>query len=226
VDWTILIWLSFLAGMYAPVGSPCVIALYPAYISFLAGGKDGDRSGVSPFSLGNAVALGVILSMLAGGILFALLIAALGTLVRAVITPAAFLLLLVLSLLLILDIDPLRPAGMQRFSRAATPHRAAFLLGLCMGIIILPCNAPVVMVLLALAATAPGAAEALYVFLAFGAGMTFPLLIIAGISRLRSRQVTGFITRHRLLIRRFSGLLMLVISAWYLVLIFFPGMFP
>jgi cytochrome c-type biogenesis protein len=223
VDWTALLWLSFLAGMYAPVGSPCIIALYPAYISFLAGGKERNGTVPSPLGPGIAVAAGVLLSMLAGGILFALLIAALGTFVRDIVTPAAFLLLLVLSLLLLFDIDPPLPAVLHSYPRAVTPHRAAFLLGLLMGFIILPCNAPVVMVLLVLAATAPGAAEALAVFLAFGAGMVLPLLVIAGISRLRSRQVTGFLTRHRLWIRRLSGLLMLLISAWYLVLIVFPG---
>ena len=225
MDRMTLLWLSFLAGIYAPVGSPCVIALYPAYLSFLAG-RDADRKGgTSPFGLGLAVAAGVILSLFLGGIVFALLIRVTGSAFREIVTPAAILLLMALSLLLVLDIDISRFAGTFPLPRAGTSRGAAFLLGLLLGVIVLPCNAAAILALIALAATAAGTIEALAVFLLFGAGMTFPLIIIAGISRLRSRQVMDLLTRHRLLIRRAAGLLMLVISAVYLLLIVVPGLF-
>jgi cytochrome c-type biogenesis protein len=224
VDGATLLWLSFLAGIYAPVGSPCVIVLYPGYISFLAG-KGGEKPEVSPLSLGVMVAAGVILSLLVSGILFALLVQVLGGAARAVITPAAFLLLLIFSILLLLDIDALPSFGIFPIPRVNTPHGEAFLLGLLFGVIILPCNAAVIMVLLALATTASGAVESMGVFLAFGVGMIFPLLLIAGISRFRSRQLMEFLSRHRLLVRRSAGLIMLLISVWYLVLFFFPGLF-
>ena len=225
MDPATLLWLSFLAGVYAPVGSPCVIVLYPAYLSFLAGRDADQKPGISPFALSLVVSAGVILSLFAGGILFVLLMQALGSAARTIVTPLAFLLLMVLSLLLILDLDLSRFSGTLPLPRAGSSPGAAFLLGLLLGIIVLPCNAAAIIALIALAATAPGALEALSVFLAFGIGMTFPLIAIAGISRLRSRQVTVFLTRHRLLIRRTAGLLMLVISVWYLALFFFPGMF-
>jgi cytochrome c-type biogenesis protein len=227
MDGTTTLWLSFLAGIYAPVGSPCVIALYPAYISFLAG-SDGERKpGISPFSLGLAVSAGVILSLLTGGILFALALVVLGGVVRTFVTPAAFLLLLAFSLLLIFDVDPTRSTGNIPLPRAGTlpPYGAAFLLGLLFGLIILPCNAAVILVLIALATTATGALESLGIFLAFGAGMILPLILIAGISRLRSRQVMNFLTRHRLFVQRLAGLIMLLIAVWYLVLFFFPLLF-
>jgi hypothetical protein len=55
--------------------------------------------------------------------------------------------------------------------------------------------------------------------------MILPLIVIAGISRLRSRQVMSFLTGHRLLVRRTAGLIMLTIAMWYLLLLLFPGMF-
>jgi cytochrome c biogenesis protein CcdA len=93
------------------------------------------------------------------------------------------------------------------------------------GIIILPCNAASIAVLLALATTASGTFEALGVFLCFGTGMVLPLLIIAGISQAGQQRVLLYLTRHRRLIRGIAGLCMLVIAAWYLALFFFPGIF-
>jgi cytochrome c-type biogenesis protein len=222
MDGTTLLWFSFLAGIYAPVGSPCVMVLYPGYISFLAG-KGNGKNRVSPLILGAMVAAGVILSLIAGGILFTLLVQVVGGTAREIITPAAYLLLLTLSLLLLLDIDFLPSAGRIPVSRAGTPYGEAFLLGLLFGIILLPCNTAVILVLFALATTASGTVESMEVFLAFGLGMILPLLLIAGISQFRSRQVMGFLTRHRLLVRRIAGLVLLLIAVWYLVLFFFQG---
>jgi cytochrome c-type biogenesis protein len=226
VDPATTLWLSFLAGIYAPIGSPCVFVLYPAYLSFLAGTAGNEEPGIVPFSLGLVVVTGVILSLLCGGILFALLLQAWGGVVRAIITPSASLLLLVFSLLLLLDYSPFGSTVAPQLPRsgARSPHAAALLLGLFFGLIILPCNAAVIMVLITLATTSSGAMESVGIFLAFGAGMTFPLLVIAGISRFRSRQVMAFLSGHRLIIRRIAGLAMFVIAAWYLALFFFPGM--
>jgi cytochrome c biogenesis protein CcdA len=227
MDGTTTLWLSFLAGIYAPLGSPCVIVLYPAYLAFLAG-DDGERKpGISPFSLGFAVALGVLLSLIVGGILFALALQVLGSAVRALVTPAAFLILLVFALLLLLDIDPFCYSGRIPLPRTGlpSPHGAALLLGLLFGIIILPCNAAIILVLIALATTATGAIESVGIFLAFGVGMILPLLLIAGISRFRSRQVMAFLTGHRLFVQRLAGLVMLLIAVWYLALYSFPALF-
>ena len=220
------LWLSFLAGIYAPIGSPCVFVLYPAYLSFLAGTAGNEETGKIPFSLGLAVVSGVIISLLCGGILFALLLQAWGGVVRAIITPSASLLLLVFSLLLLLNYSPFGSTGTLQLPRpgARTPHAAALLLGLFFGLIILPCNTAVIVVLITLATTSSGVMESVGIFLAFGAGMTFPLLVIAGISRFRSRQVMTFLSGHRLTIRGIAGLVMFIVAAWYLVLFFFPGM--
>jgi cytochrome c biogenesis protein CcdA len=60
-------------------------------------------------------------------------------------------------------------------------------------------------------------------FFAFGIGMTLPLILLAGISLVRSRQAMEFLARHRLLVQRLAGLVMFVIAVWYLVLFFLPA---
>lgn len=233
MDTATLLWLSFLAGLYAPVGAPCALVLYPGYISFLAGragnhdrnvGRNDERN-FSPFLLGCLAAAGVIVAMLAGGFLFSVAIQVGGSMVRDLITPAAFILLFILSLMLIFNLKPGQFSFLQFVPRLGNPLSAAFILGVTFGIIILPCNAAAVFVFIALASTASGLFEGLEAFLLFGLGITLPLLIIAGLTRSASRQLMGYLTRHHRGIQIAGGIVMLAISAWYLTLLIFPGIF-
>ncbi len=225
MDSATLFWLSFLAGIYAPVGSPCAIILYPGYLSFLAGRPGDDRAVRSPLLLGCAVAAGVIVSMLAGGLIFMGLLDIFGGGTRVIITAVLFLVLLVFSLFLILGIDPGRYGKSIPVPRPEKPLPAAFFLGLTFGIIIIPCNAAVIVVLLALASSARGFIDGIGSFLCFGFGVTLPLIVLAGLSQVRSRQLTGFLQHNLRLIQVVSGMVMLAISLWYLGLLFFPGLF-
>ena len=221
-----LFWLSFLAGMYAPLGSPCVIILYPGYISFLAT-RSGDEQGrFSRIILGSAVAAGVIVSLFIGGFVFTGILHTLGGGARVLVTAALFLILLILSLSLIFSIDVGQLVKTIRIPRVGKPLPAAFLLGLVFGVIILPCNAAAIAVLLALASSASGFTVGLGSFVCFGFGMTFPLLIIANLSEVRKRQFNAFLHRNQKRIRQVSGLVMLGISLWYLGLLVFTGISP
>ncbi len=225
MDTLTLFWLSFLAGMYAPVGSPCVLVLFPGYLSFLAGRPGANRSGFNLLPVGIAIAAGVIVSMLVGGLLFTGILHSIGGGARSIITAALFVILLAFSLFLIFDTGYERYAKTIPVPRPGKSLPAAFLFGMTFGIIILPCNAASIAVLLALAATASGFFEGIGSFLCFGTGIILPLVIIAGISQARNRQVIGFLHSNRRAIRVVSGIFMLVISLWYLVLLFFPRLF-
>jgi cytochrome c-type biogenesis protein len=225
MDTSALFWLSFLAGIYASVGSPCALVLYPGYISFLAGRAGDERHRPEPFTLGILVAVGVIVAMLIGGLIFSLAVEIGGEAVRNVFIPAAFIILFFLSLLLIFDINFGKVSVANPVPRLNNPFAAAFFLGMTFGIIILPCNAAAVVVLLALAATAAGLFEGLGAFLSFGLGITLPLLILAALTHTTSRQVMGYLTRHRRAIRLTGGIIMLIISVWYLTLLFLPQIF-
>jgi cytochrome c biogenesis protein CcdA len=225
MDTSTLFWLSFLAGIYASVGAPCALVLYPGYISFLAGKAGDEKHRPEPFTLGILVAIGVMVAMLFGGLIFSLAVEIGGGTVRNVFIPAAFIILFFFSILLIFDINFGKISVANPVPRLDNPFAAAFFLGLTFGIIILPCNAAAVIVLLALAATATGLFEGLGAFLLFGLGITLPLLVLAGLSQVASRPVLGFLTRHQRAIRFMSGIIMLMISVWYLTLLFIPQMF-
>jgi cytochrome c-type biogenesis protein len=225
MDTSTLFWLSFLSGIYASVGAPCALVLYPGYVSFLAGRAGDERHRPEPFTLGILVAMGVIVSMLIGGLIFSFAVEIGGGAVRNVFIPAAFIILFFFSLLLIFDINFGKISVANPVPRLKNPFAAAFFLGLTFGIIILPCNAAAIIVLLALAATATGLFEGLGAFLLFGLGITLPRIVLAGLSQVASRQVIAFLTRHQRVIRLMSGIIMLIISVWYLALLFVPQMF-
>lgn len=224
MDTSTLFWLSFLAGIYASVGAPCALVLYPGYISFLAGRSGDKEHRYEPFTLGFLVAIGVIVAMLTGGLIFSALLETGGGAARNIFTPIAFLILFFFSLLLIFDISFSKIGVVNPVLRLENPLTAAFFLGMTFGIIILPCNAAAVIVLLALAASAAGFIEGLGAFLFFGLGITLPLLLLAALSQSASRQVMGYMTRHRRAVRLTGGIIMLIISVWYLALIYFPQM--
>ena len=219
-----LFWLSFLAGIYASAGAPCALVMYPGYLAFLAEKSGDERYRHEPFTLGILVAIGVIVAMLTGGLLFSFAVAAGGGAVRNLIAPAAFILLFFFSLFIIFDINFGKIPVANPIPMVKNPLTAAFFLGLAFGIIILPCNAAAVVVLLALAATATGLFEGLGAFLSFGLGITLPLVILAGLSRAAGQQVMEYLTRHRRAIRMTGGIIMLIISVWYLALLFLPQM--
>jgi cytochrome c-type biogenesis protein len=60
--------ISFLAGLYTPLGAMCVLPLYPGYLAFLAGRTK--TGGGRTLTLGLAVTAGVLLAMFSFGLLF------------------------------------------------------------------------------------------------------------------------------------------------------------
>ncbi len=215
-------WMAFLAGIYAPVGSPCVIPLFPGFLAFLAGRSgDSDRTH-SMLIFGGVIAAGVILSMLVFGIIFVALVQVSLARFLSIISPIAFLVLAVFSIILILDIDLSRWTGGASLPRSGRPVLDAFLLGLFFGVIILPCNAVAVVALLAIGTTTSGLLTNLGSFLSFGIGMSLPLLVFAGLSEARSREILAWLSRHRKVVNLVAGLLMLGVSLYYLLFVVFP----
>ena len=209
-----------MAGLYAPVGSPCIIPLYPGFLSFLAGKHDNTDRGHSMLTLGLVVVSGVILSMLVFGIIFLTVVQVSLARFLSLVSPVAFLILAVFSVILILDIDLFRWAGGISLPRSGRPIVDAFFLGLFFGVIILPCNAAAVVALLAIGTTTQGLLAGLGSFLSFGIGMSLPLLAFAGLSQARSREILAWLSLHRRIIHVIAGAIMLGVSLYYLLFVF------
>lgn len=211
--------LSFLSGLFAPLGAVCALPLYPGYIAFLASGidKKDDRSLVR---IGIVVVIGSITSMLFIGLVFVHILRYSITFVLSYISPVLFLLLAVISVLMILGIDPWIYFPAFAVPVLHHPYLNAFIFGAFFGVIILPCNPAPLIVLIALSTTTAGFVQNMLNFIVFGFGMGLPLLIISVLSSKRSLGFTGFFAEKKRSIDIIAGALMLAISVYYLYLLF------
>ena len=59
-------WISFLAGLFAPLGAVCVLPLYPGFLAYLASQEEAEERVVN---FGWVITAGVNVSMYAIGII-------------------------------------------------------------------------------------------------------------------------------------------------------------
>lgn len=228
---------NFVLGLGTPLTAVCVLPLYPGFIAFLAGDAssqtDGGRSAARPLTLGLAVVAGTLSFMTALGVLFTTLLQISLTRVVGVVSPIAFGVLLLASLVLILDLDLSRLFPKVNAPAARNRTLRAFLFGFFFGAIVLPCNPGFIAFFFARVATDTGLmyVSQLLQFTAFGLGIGAPLLVLAlGVSgagvaaegraggrpRWSAVDVTRWLARHKTLINRVAGSLMLLLSLFFL----------
>lgn len=211
--------LSFLTGLLTPLGSVCVLPLYPGYLAFLAGtyGRDGRR--FSPLFLGCTVAAGAVAGMLLSGLLVIGIFQVSLSSVLGVLAPVLYLLLLFAGVLLLAGFDPGRylPAFSAPTARSAVI--AAFLFGAFFGLLALPCNPGPLLLLFAVSIGTPDLPANLGHFFFFGVGMATPLLLISALSSDKNRLLLLFLNRRHRLLNRLVGLFMIAVAVYYLVVI-------
>jgi cytochrome c-type biogenesis protein len=212
---------SFVLGVLTPLGAVCVLPLYPGFLAYLAnrlGGREAGRRTILLIAL--SVTGGVIAFMVLLGLLFTTILQVSLTRVIGVVSPIAFGILVVLSLLLLFNVDVGRFAPRARVPRTRSPWLSAFLYGVFFGAIVIPCNPLFIAVFFTRSASVVGYGANLARFLAFGIGIAAPLVTLAALSSIASERVIGFLTRHRAAVNRTAGAVMLVISVYYLVFVF------
>ena len=212
---------SFLLGLATPLTAACVLPLYPGFIAFLAGRREGARH--APLALGLAVVAGVTATMAAVGLVFSTLLELSLTAVIAVASPIAFVVLAAIGALLIADVDFSRLLPAVRAPTAGgRPLPAAFGYGAFFGLIVLPCNPGFIGAFFSkqLAVSVGDFGLNLLNFVIFAAGIGTPLLVLALVSGAFSQAVVRFLGRRKSVINRVAGAAMLAIAAYYLIVVF------
>ena len=92
--------------------------------------------------------------------------------------------------------------------------------GFFFGAIVLPCNPASLVVLFALSTSTVSFIGNFLNFVVFGLGMAAPLLLFTIISSAKSKEVINWLTTHKRKINLVAGLIMLVISLYYLLFVF------
>ena len=216
-------WISFLAGLFAPLAAVCVLPLYPGFLAYMSSqfSEDNRESKRTFIFLGLLVTLGVITSMFLVGLIFTQFLQASLTNAIGIISPIAFGILAIVSLFLIFNFDFSRLFPKQiRAPVTKNPLLSSFIFRFFFGAIVLPCNPASLIVLFAISTSTISFVSNLFNFVFFGIGMALPLLIFSIISAQWSQQVIGWLSNNKRKINLFAGLIMLGISIYYLFFVF------
>lgn len=223
------IFQAFVFGMLTPLTAVCVIPLYPGFLSYLSGqlagssktsGRGEETSRRMLVSFGLIITAGVIFFMLLLGLVFTKLLQVSLTLIIGIVSPIAFGFLIILSLGLIFDVDLAKYLPRGRAPKAKNPYLTAFLYGFFFGAIVVPCQPAFIAALFAIAVSSPDFLVNMLRFLFFGLGIGFPLLLFSAVSTKSSRQIIAFLVGNRRNINLGTGVIMLVVSIYYLVFVF------
>ncbi len=212
---------AFVLGLLTPLGAVCVLPLYPGFLVYLAGQLPSTR--VHRYTMllfGLIVTGGVIVFMVAIGLIFTTILEVSLQGVIGIVSPIAFGVLFVISLLLIFDVDIGRFLPKVRSPVGKNPWISAAVYGLFFGAIVIPCNPLFIAALFTQTVSAGDFAANMLSFLFFGIGIGFPLLVLAAISAAWTDKIMDFLTGHRTAINRVAGVLMLAASVYYLVFVF------
>ena len=195
--------------------SPCILPLYPGYLAYLSGAHE-QAGGRSRYFLGFFVLAGVLVMMLALGLVIALLSIPVGR-ALAVVIPLADLLIISLGILLLLDKNPFKSLPQIQVPALRNPILNAFLYGLLYGPIALPCSGPLVVSIFAISLTAGEALSKLNIFLWFGIGFGLPLLALSLLSGALQRSITRWFARNARVVNLIGGLLLVGIGIYDLI---------
>jgi cytochrome c-type biogenesis protein len=217
------LWISFIAGLYAPIVAVCVLPLYPGFLAYLAGQlseTEEEKPKKLFILLGLVITAGIITSMFVFGLIFTVLLQESLTMAIGIVSPIAFGILALVSLLLIFNVDFGKLFPKVNAPITKNPLLTSFIFGLFFGAIVLPCNPASLVVLFAVSTSTASFILNLFNFVLFGIGMALPLLIFAFISAAKSQAVIGFLSKQKRIINLIAGLIMLGISLYYLIFVF------
>lgn len=201
----------------ASAASPCLLPLYPAFLAYLTGTAGADAGTgrgrrVSGF-LGLAVLAGLITSMLLIGLVVVALSAPISSLLGFAI-PVIDLLLISLGVMLLAGVNPFLKAPQVRVPGASGPTSQAYLYGIFLGPIALPCAGPFLIATLAISVGAAETVGTMATFAVFALGFGMPLVLLSVLARARQDQVVRFLTRHHRAIEVVSGVLLIGAGIW------------
>jgi cytochrome c biogenesis protein CcdA len=211
-------WLAvvavFLGGMIT-ASNPCVLAMIPLMMSFVAGRKEQAVGPLRALGYSLAFVLGLSITFTVLGVTAALTGSLYGEVSGAwnwIV--AAICVAMGLHLLGVLPFTIPVPSGIQPRTRGAV---GAFVLGLLFGVVSAPCAAPILIVLLTYLATSGSSlVYGAVLLLVYGLGHSV-LILVAGTSMGAARKLieSRRITRATDLLRRVAGGLIVAVGAYF-----------
>ncbi len=205
---------AFLLGNGAIIGNVCVLPLYPGFIAFLGGTARSDHAERSRPFLGLAVFSGMISVMLAlGWVLFEL-----NQTFSSIFTwflPVVFATVIVLGIMMLVGRNPFARMASLQAPVVRSPLVTAFLYGMVLGPMTLPCTGPLILSTFVLGIGDLGSLmEGMLYFVTFGLGFGWPLVALPFLATPVQRRITRWLARHYAIVGQLSGALLIVVAVF------------
>lgn len=207
--------LSFTLGL-ASAASPCLLPLYPGFLAYLAGNAGNLRGRRATGLLGLVVLAGVLTAMIAIGLALAALAVPLGD-VLGLVVPLVIVTLATIGVLLLVGINPFARLATVRIPVVTNPFAQAFVYGLLLGPLALPCAGAFLVAIFATSLGAADATQRLVSFVVYGLGFGLPLVLLSLLAGARAQDVARFVARHHRAIEIVAGVVLLLAAGLELV---------
>ncbi|NJR12623.1 hypothetical protein HC776_01695 [bacterium] len=149
-----------------------------------------------------------------GGLLLYLFRASFGA-VLPVLLPVIYGVVILLGLLMLTGRNPFSRLTTLQAPILQNPYATAYLYGLLLGPMTLPCTGPLITSAFVLGAgSLLQLTDGLLYFLCFGLGFGWPLVLLPFAAVRVQRQFTGWLGRHHTTLTRLSGVLLVVIGVF------------
>lgn len=215
---------AFILGNSAILTNVCILPLYPGLIAYMAGNASNERAKAATKWMGLLVLLGVLTLMTLVGAALYLLQQSFGAILPLVL-PIIYAIVIVLGALMVLGRNPFASLSTVEVPALSNPYLGAYVYGLLLGPMTLPCAGPIVVSAFLLGAGSTAAlAEELVYFFVFGLGFGWPLVLLPLVAVPMQRRFTGWMTRNYKNLTRASGVLLLAIGIFGLAVDWLPNL--
>jgi cytochrome c-type biogenesis protein len=210
------LWLAFTLGL-GSAASPCLLPLYPSFLAYLStnvGTLEGRRaSGL----LGLIILAGVLTTMLAVALVLVAVSVPIGS-VLGIVIPLVDVLLITLGVLLLLGRNPFERLPGMRVPLVNNPFGQAYVYGLLLGPLALPCAGAFALSLIAFSVGLEETLPRILTFIVYGLGFGLPLVLLSLLAGARRQEVVRFIARHHRAIEIIGGVLLIGAGLWDLTI--------
>jgi cytochrome c-type biogenesis protein len=158
--------------------------------------------------LGLIILAGVLTTMLVVAVVLVIVAIPIGRLL-AYLIPLTDALLITLGVLLLLGRNPFERLPGTRVPIIANPFGQAYLYGLMLGPLALPCAGAFALSLIAYSVGLAETLPRILLFVAYGLGFGLPLVVLSLLAGARREQLVRYITRHHREIEIVGGLLLI-----------------
>ncbi|MEO8463131.1 MAG: cytochrome c biogenesis protein CcdA, partial [Chloroflexota bacterium] len=195
----------------ASAASPCLLPLYPGFVAYLAANSKAleGRRGTGLLGL---IVLGGVLTMMTLIAIVLVIVAVPTSRLLAVATPVIDGLLILLGVLLVAGRNPFERLPGATVPLVSNPYGRAYLYGLFLGPIALPCAGPFLISLLGISLGVADAAGKVGTFLLFGLGFGLPLVVLSFLTVMRAQAIVRWIVRQHRRIEVGAGALLIVVA--------------